>query len=111
MDDWQNWTAEPRISEETLAEARLLARECDILVVTSQEFLERQQAAGLKPVLARNGADFDFFASPRQTDLLAGIPKPIVGYYGAIADWFDLELLIKVVQSRPQYSFVLIGQV
>jgi len=111
MDDWQNWTAEPRISDENLADERLLATEADILVVTSQEFLERQQAAGLKPVLARNGADFDFFASPRPTDLLAGVPKPVVGYYGAIADWFDLELLIKVAQSRPQYSFVLIGQV
>ena len=111
MDDWQNWTAEPRISQENLADERLLAKESDILVVTSQEFLERQQAAGLKPVLARNGADFDFFASPRHTDLLAGIPKPIVGYYGAIADWFDLELVIQLAQSRPQYSFVLIGQV
>ncbi|MEO8130924.1 MAG: glycosyltransferase, partial [Bryobacteraceae bacterium] len=111
MDDWQNWTAEPRISEENLADERLLATEADVLVVTSQEFLERQQAAGLKPVLARNGADFDFFASPRPNDLLAGVPKPVVGYYGAIADWFDLELLIKVAQSRPQYSFVLIGQV
>jgi polysaccharide pyruvyl transferase CsaB len=111
MDDWQNWTAEPRISEENLAEERRLARECDVLVVTSQEFLERQQAAGLKPILARNGADFDFFASPRSNDLLVGVPKPIVGYYGAIADWFDLELVTKLAQSRPQYSFVLIGQV
>ena len=111
MDDWQNWTAEPRISQENLTDERLLAKESDILVVTSQEFLERQQAAGLKPVLARNGADFDFFASPRQTDLLDSISKPIVGYYGAIADWFDLELIIKLAQSRPQYSFVLIGQV
>ena len=111
MDDWQNWTAEPRISKENLAEERRLAKECDTLVVTSQEFLERQQAAGLKPVLARNGADFDFFANPRSSDLLANVPKPIVGYYGAIADWFDLELVTKLAQSRQQYSFVLIGQV
>ena len=111
MDDWQNWTAEPRISEFNLAEERRLARECDVLVVTSQEFYERQQAAGLKPILARNGADFDYFASPRPNDLLKDIPKPIVGYYGAIADWFDLELLTELAASRPQYSFVVIGQV
>jgi polysaccharide pyruvyl transferase CsaB len=111
MDDWQNWTAEPRISEFNLAEERQLAKECDVLVVTSQEFYERQQAAGLKPILARNGADFDFFASPRPNDLLKDLPKPIVGYYGAIADWFDLDLLTKVAESRPQYTFVLIGQV
>ncbi len=111
MDDWQNWTAEPRISEFNLAEERRLSKECDVLVVTSQEFYERQQAAGMKPILARNGADFDFFASPRPNDLLKDLPKPIVGYYGAIADWFDLDLLTKVAESRPQYTFVLIGQV
>jgi len=90
---------------------RRLSKECDVLVVTSQEFYERQQAAGMKPILARNGADFDFFASPRSNDLLKDLPKPIVGYYGAIADWFDLDLLTKVAESRPQYTFVLIGQV
>ena len=111
MDDWQNWTAEPRISEFNLAEERRLAKECDVLVVTSQEFYERQQAAGLNPLLARNGADFDFFASPRPNDLLKNLPKPIVGYYGAIADWFDLDLLTELAESRPQYTFVLIGQV
>ncbi len=31
----------------------------------------------------------------------------IVGYYGAIADWFDLDLMAEVAASRPQYSFVL----
>jgi polysaccharide pyruvyl transferase CsaB len=111
MDDWQNWTAEPRISEFNLAEERQLSRECDVLVVTSQEFYERQKAAGMKPILARNGADFDFFAAPRSNDLLKDLPKPIVGYYGAIADWFDLDLLTKVAESRPRYTFVIIGQV
>lgn len=111
MDDWQNWTAEPRISDFNLAEERQLAREADVLVVTSQEFKERQEAAGLKPVLARNAADFDFFASPRPNDLLGDVKRPIVGYYGAIADWFDLDLITYVAESRPQYSFVLIGGV
>jgi polysaccharide pyruvyl transferase CsaB len=111
MDDWQNWTAEPRISDWNLNEERQLTREADVLVVTSQEFLERYEANGLHPVLARNAADFDFFASPRPNEVLTNHTKPIVGYYGAIADWFDLDLVTRLAESRPQYNFVLIGQV
>jgi polysaccharide pyruvyl transferase CsaB len=111
MDDWRNWTAEPRISDFNLAQERALAEDCDVLVVSAQPFYERYAAAGLKPLLARNGADFDFFATPRPNDLLAEVSKPVVGYYGAIADWFDLDLVTRLAESRPDYMFVLIGQV
>ena len=111
MDDWQNWTAEPRIGNFSLSEERKLARECDVLVVSSEEFRARHEKAALSPVLMRNGADFEFFAAPPPNDLLADIPKPIVGYYGAIADWFDLNLVAAAASACPRYSFVLIGQV
>src|ERR1019366_5094600 len=32
-------------------------------------------------------------------------------YFGAIADWIDLDLVYDGAKARPQYSFVLIGQV
>ena len=111
MDDWQNWTAEPRISDHNLAEENKLANECEVLVVSAQQFYNRHASRGLKPLLVRNGADYDFFAAPRANDLLAEVKGPIIGYYGAIADWFDLDLLTEVAESRPQYTFVIIGQV
>lgn len=111
MDDWQNWPAEPRINQFNLDEERRLARECDVLLASSTGLCERHRAAGLDPLLVRNGADFDFFASEQTNPQRLDVPKPIVGYYGAIANWFDIELVAKVARLRPQYSFVLIGQV
>ncbi|MGE5224560.1 MAG: glycosyltransferase, partial [Omnitrophica WOR_2 bacterium] len=35
--------------------------------------------------------------------------KPVIGYYGALAKWFDYDLLKKVAGLRPDLSFVLIG--
>ena len=35
--------------------------------------------------------------------------KPIVGYYGALAEWLDWELLNEVHKKRPQYNFVYLG--
>jgi teichuronic acid biosynthesis glycosyltransferase TuaH len=35
--------------------------------------------------------------------------KPIIGYFGAMAKWFDYELILKLAQERPQYEILLIG--
>ena len=109
MDDWQNWSAEPAIGPFSLAEERSLAHDCDLLVVTASEFEERYKREGLSPVVVRNAADFRHFAAGAPHALPANIPRPVIGYYGAIADWFDLEAVRAVARARPQYSFVLIG--
>ncbi|MEO8129851.1 MAG: polysaccharide pyruvyl transferase CsaB, partial [Bryobacteraceae bacterium] len=111
MDDWQNWTAEPRISQWNLEEEKNLAREADVLVVTAQELYERQQAFRPDPVLARNAADFDFLSKPRPNNLITDLSKPVIGYFGAIADWFDLDLVMHIARLRPQYNFFFIGHV
>jgi polysaccharide pyruvyl transferase CsaB len=108
MDDWDTFE---NMGKFNVTEEKDLVRETDILVVTGAELERKYQAQGLKPVLARNGADFPFFSQARSNGLLGEVPKPVVGYFGAIADWIDLDLVYEVAQSRPQYSFVMIGQV
>ncbi len=36
--------------------------------------------------------------------------KPIVGYYGALAEWLDWEMINEIHKKRPQYNFVYIGK-
>jgi GT2 family glycosyltransferase/glycosyltransferase involved in cell wall biosynthesis len=108
MDDWDTFN---NLGSFNVSEEKELVKECDLLVVTSQELVRKFERRKLRPLLVRNGADFDFFKTAESNDLLAGIPKPIVGYFGAIADWIDLDLVARVAKLRPLYSFVLIGQV
>ena len=108
MDDWETFQ---NMGTFNVSEEKALVGECDILVVTGAELCDKFQGQGLAPVLVRNGADFAFFAEAKPADLLPGVPHPIIGYFGAIADWIDLDLVFDVAQSRPQYSFVLIGQI
>ncbi len=35
--------------------------------------------------------------------------KPIIGYYGALAEWLDWEMLNEIHKKRPEYNFVYIG--
>src|SRR5205085_614193 len=83
---------------------------CDLLVVTAQRLYDKWQSFQRPMVLARNAADYDFFADSCQpNELLENVKHPIVGYYGAIADWFDVELLAGLARQRPHYHFVLLG--
>jgi GT2 family glycosyltransferase/SAM-dependent methyltransferase len=111
MDDWQNWPVEPLPGAFSLSEERELVRESDVLVVTSRELRDRHAADRVASQLIPNAADFEFFHDAPASAAESGLPHPVIGYYGAIADWFDLELMTQVARSRPQYSFVLIGQV
>ena len=111
MDDWRNWSAEPRISDFSLSEEAKLAGECDLLVATSAELSKRLETqSGRVALRIRNAADWDFFRSADENSLLTGLPRPIVGYYGAIADWVDVALMTELAAMRPQYSFVFIGE-
>ncbi len=108
MDDWDTFQ---NLGSFNITEEALLVRECDILIVTGAGLEQKFRAMDLNPVLVRNGADYDFFSNVAPVNLLPTTPRPIVGYFGAIADWIDLALVYEVAKSRPDYSFVLIGQV
>jgi glycosyltransferase involved in cell wall biosynthesis len=39
------------------------------------------------------------------------LPKPRLGFYGVIDERFDIELLDKIAEARPNWSFVMVGPV
>jgi squalene synthase HpnC len=89
-----------------------LSRASDLVVTTSRILYTEQTRLNPNTLLIPNAADFDHFrfvpsAAP---DELLGLTRPIVGYYGAISDWFDCELVRDLALARPHWNFVLIGR-
>lgn len=107
MDEWSSF---PNMGRFNVSEERRLVHEANILAVSGRILLEKFQAEGLHPVLARNGVDLDFY-NQAHPHVAVQAPQPVIGYFGAIADWIDLELIRSAALARPQYSFVMIGQV
>lgn len=90
-------------------EKRLIAR-ADLVVATATWLADGIGAD--KPVaLIRNAAEVDFFAAPPEAPPRAAAVRPVVGYYGAIAEWFDLTLVTAAARAFPDWDFVLIGAV
>jgi GT2 family glycosyltransferase len=59
--------------------------------------------------LVRNGTEFEHFHNLPLNDILKDLKKPIIGYYGAIAEWFDTDIVEHIAAQRPEWNIVLIG--
>jgi polysaccharide pyruvyl transferase CsaB len=107
MDEWDTF---PLIKQPIIEMEKILVKCADLLVVTAKKLFDKWQPYGTPMVLSRNGVDFEYFSQNlSENDLLKNITNPIIGYYGAIANWFDLELVQYIAEQRPQYQFVFLG--
>ena len=89
----------------------ILIRESDAVIATSRLLHDRIDGVARRTLLVPNASDFEHFhrAQPDVPPRLRGLPHPIVGYYGAISAWFDVDLVEEAARRRPEWSFVLVG--
>jgi len=96
-------TNSPQMVEE---EARLI--EVADLVVTTSTKLSEIVGRSSPNVLIRNAGEVDYFrAAPNRRAYLS--ERPVAGYLGAIADWFDIELIVSAARQYPEWDFVFVG--
>lgn len=90
----------------------------DVYVVVTAELLRQdvlKHRSGARVAFSSNGVDNSFFQhfdenyrfEPEFQKIL-NLGKPIVCYYGALAKWFDYDLLKKIA-ATGKYSVVLFG--
>lgn len=96
------------------AEARLAAR-ANLVITTSRALYDAKRPLNPRVELVPHGVDVAHFSRPAEpgTPLpaeIAGIPRPILGFWGLLQDWLDLPLLAAVARARPNWSIVLIGE-
>ncbi len=97
-------------AEDALADEENLTRRADLVIASSDRLYATAVNRNPKTILVRNGAEFEHFHRPRSNGRLEEYgDKPVIGYYGAISDWFDMDLLITCARKRPDWNFVLIG--
>jgi hypothetical protein len=104
--------ASPHVAE---LERRLLAR-ADLVIASSERLLAAKREVNPRAVLVRHGVDHAHFARALDPGLpvpeaLANLPRPVIGFFGLVADWIDLPLVRKVAGAYPQASVVLLGKV
>ncbi|GAD00767.1 glycosyltransferase [Agarivorans albus] len=93
---------------------KLLVEKADHVLVASDMLLRKfskQPHLALKTRILPHGVDYNLFvrpSSPAPSILQGG---PVAGFYGSIAAWLDIPLIVKVAKALPEWRFVFIGQV
>nr|WP_301300964.1 glycosyltransferase [Pseudomonas kilonensis] len=109
MDDWDGF---PNIGEQLLSEEKTLIAQADLVTVSAALLYHKWCAHNPRCVLVRNAVDFAFFRQHCFTnDVLGGLAGPVIGYYGALAQWLDYPLLAALADRRPEWNFILVGDI
>jgi glycosyltransferase involved in cell wall biosynthesis len=95
---------------------RRLLEKADLVIVSSSPLYETKRRHNPNTFLVTHGVDVEHFrnaclegTAPPQD--CAGLKHPIIGFFGLVADWVDLDIVRHLATSRPNWSFLLIGEV
>lgn len=94
-----------------------LIRRADLVIVSADRLLKSKSDKNPNTVLIRHGVDYDTFRKAldpetKIPDEIARLPKPVIGYFGLMAeDWIDIDLMVKVAKHFSGGSMVLLGKV
>src|SRR5580704_13760937 len=111
------FTAFAGIPVELVELERELIRKADLVIVSSERLRASKSAHNPSTALVRHGVAFEHFRQAllpgtRVPDDIAALPRPIIGYFGLMADdWIDIDLMAHVARHFSSGSMVLLGKV
>jgi len=114
-DDFETFESTDRERAEVRAICDHYLRGCDVAFAINDALGERAGSLAPSVRVVRNGTDVEGFAraaaglvrAPRSFERLA---RPLIGYTGyRVKDRLDLDLIDRLAESRPGWSFVFVG--
>jgi len=87
----------------------------DVTVSTATKLYNQVKDSAKNPICSTNGGDYDFFTKTKNMGMNQSVVyisagyKCVLGYYGALAEWFDYDMVIKIANKKPDWLWVLIG--
>jgi glycosyltransferase involved in cell wall biosynthesis len=95
-----------------------LTRKADMVFVASDTLLESKRALNANTHVSPHGVDYDHFVKAQDpalavpADVAPMIGKgPIIGFFGLIERWIELQLIAYLAAQRPHWTFLMIGRV
>jgi glycosyltransferase involved in cell wall biosynthesis len=93
-----------------------LARRADQVFVASSRMFEQKRHLNPTTVLSPHGVDVALFGSASDPQLPVApaachLTHPVIGFFGLIEEWIDLDLIADIAERRPQWTILMIGRV
>jgi len=92
-----------------------LTRRADQVFVASPSLLEAKKKLNPKTAHSPHGVDIKLFSQASDPSCAvaapaAGLKHPVIGFFGLIEAWIDLDLIEQLARRRPDWSFLMIGR-
>jgi len=107
-----------QVSSGTIVDHHSLLKQAETVMASSRKLFDEDRSIRADTLYMPNAVDYDWvqqFAPahgetpPNDLAPILQKGKPVIGYTGALAEWFDYELLTDVCRQCPDMEFVLIG--
>ena len=98
------------------AHDRELCAKSDLVFTTARLLQDKRRDWNPEVQLALHGVDHAHFAASLTNDLkvpadVAGVDGPVLGFFGLIHEWIDLDLVEYLASRHPKWTIVMIGKV
>lgn len=102
-------------SKQYVEQHEKILHRANLVIATSKRIYEKALKYRDDVIYIPNACDYDFFSCPKPIEWveindLRSHTEVIVGYYGAIASWFDFDLLVQCAVRYPNWTFLLVGE-
>lgn len=92
-----------------------LARRAGLVFVSSPTLLEPMLEINPRTVHSPHGVDVELFARAGDPAFacapeLERLRHPVIGFYGLIEAWIDLDLIAHLARRRPHWTIVMVGR-
>lgn len=95
-----------------LVKENKLLQHVDTNFSISDKLAQTKEPKNGKSVFITQGVEVDHFSKPNKTvpDSLKQVRRPVIGFFGLITEWVDIELIMHAAGELTDYTFVIIGQ-
>jgi glycosyltransferase involved in cell wall biosynthesis len=116
VDEYSAFKGVPREALRRMEDA--LVRRADLVLTSADSLCRARRALNPCTYFVSHGVDVAHFSRALDRDLA---PAPevadlvrdgtrVIGFFGLIAEWIDLQLVRELAQRRPGWTFVMIGK-
>ena len=93
-----------------------LLKKSDLVITSAERLYDSKIKINPHTVLVRHGVDFTHFVKACDPSTvvpadIARLPRPIIGFFGLIAQWVDFEAIAACAKAHPEGSVVMIGKI
>lgn len=112
VDEYSAFSGVPR--EALLRMERRLVGRADAVLTSSERLRDERLRFNPECFFVSHGVDVAHFGkaldpATRVPEELRRLPRPVIGFFGLLADWVDLDIIRHMALARRDWSFALVG--